>query len=124
MVVPKGYEQVVKSLWNDRCTVVVRRSGTDTETGRERKWEESALEDEPCRIVYRATPVTGNQRGAPALAQTILLLIDRAAELPPGSKIIVLREDETAPKEYQHAGEPNVYTVHKEITLEQWGGWA
>ena len=121
---PTGYERAVKSLWNDKATVYVRKNSTNTTAGRTEQREEILLEDEPCRIVYVSSPATGDTRGAPTKMQTIKLLIDRGAELPPGSKISVLREGAAAPEEYAHAGAAGVYTVHKEITLEIWKGWA
>jgi len=128
MVVPENqrgvYERAIKSLWKDNATIYVRESYTDEETALEKQREISVLDDEPCRIVYVSSPTTGDDRGAPAKAQTIKLLIDRNAELPLGSKISVLREDTDEPEEYRNAGMAGIYSVHKEITLEVWKGWA
>ena len=117
-----AHERAVKSLWTGRCTVYTRVKHTDPETRRTVQEEATRLEDEPCRISYLSSPPAGDSRGAPALAQSVKLIIGKEADVPPGSRIVVTQNDVTT--EYAHAGPAGVYSVHKEINLETWGGWA
>jgi hypothetical protein len=126
MVVPKryrnSYERAVKRFWKDKCTVYVRKNVTNDETKRTKQEEVLLFEDEPCRIVFKTPVTTNDMRGAPLAPQEIKLLIDK--EIPPGSKVSVLRAETNERAVYQLSGKANPYTVHREIALEVWKGWA
>lgn len=112
---------VMRRLWTDRCTVIVRESQRNYETGVTEFIEVEKASTVPCRISYASKPIAGNDYIA-AVEQTIKLIIGLDAEIPTGSKISVTRGAET--KDYERSGEPARYTEHQEIPLALWHGWA
>ena len=56
------------------------------------------------------------------LILTRSLLIDPSVDIPEGSKITVTQKGVT--RDYERSGTPAVYSVHQEVPLELWEGWA
>lgn len=118
-----SYEQDIKSMWRGKCTVTVCESVPDTETSRTTQVEKSIYIDEPCRLSYTAeAPTERTGDGAYRKKQSIVLFIDKALSIPPGSKITVTQNGTTAA--YEMSGVPAVYSHHQQINLELFGGWA
>lgn len=118
-----SYEQDIKSLWRGKCTVTVCRSVSDGETNRTVQVEEPIYIDEPCRISYTTETTTERtDDGAHRKKQSIVLFVDKALSIPPGSKITVTQNDTTAA--YEMSGAPSVYSHHQQINLDLFGGWA
>jgi hypothetical protein len=126
MVIPEknraAYEEAIKSQWNGKCTVYAQQKSVNLATGATELEPVAVLVDALCHLCFVSQPATSDNRGAPALTQSIRLHIDAAAEVPPGAKIVVTQNNVT--EAYSHSGLPAIYTVHKEITLVKWGGWA
>lgn len=116
------YEKAIKSLWNGFCTVTVRKSITDAHTGRAVTSEVDTCTDEPCRITFDTVSTTELSSNAAKSVQRITLFVDRKVDIPPGSKITVTQNGVTG--EYERSGIPAVYSVHKEIPLALFEGWA
>lgn len=118
----KAYARAVKSLWKGKCTVTVRENVTNKQTGRTEAVETDIYTDEPCRISFDTAPPTGIVHGAATAQQTITLFLDPGVIIPPGSKITVTQENVTAV--YSRSGKSAMYSVHQEIPLELFKGWA
>lgn len=116
--VKRLYEQAIKSQWEGVCTVYVRENQRDPITNLTRQTEAVRLEGEPCRLCFKQSELAAGDNAAD-IPQQILLLVDKDADIPPGSRIEVTQNGETA--SYRHSGAAGVYTVHKEIALERWG---
>ena len=120
MVDMKLAEKAVKSLWRDRLTVIEHQKVTkpNKTTGFE---DAEVIKDEPCKIIFKTVASTDQQEAA-AITQSIKLLCDKSLQIKPGSKIIVLHEDKEIA--YKQSGQPAMYSVHQEIVLELWKGYA
>ncbi len=120
--VGNSYANAIKSLWRGVCTVSVRENTTNENNGRAEENEVDIFTNEPCRVSFDTVQTTEPSNGAAAVKQTVTLYIDAAANIPPGSKITVTQNGTTGV--YEQSGKPAVYTVHKEIPLELFKGWA
>lgn len=112
----------VKSLWSGVCTVTVRENETNEANGRTEAKEVDLCTNEPCRISFDTVQVTEPSNGAAQIKQTVTLFIDPAVSIPAGSKITVTQNGTTGV--YEQSGKAAVYSVHKEIPLELFKGWA
>ncbi len=121
MVKGDAYRKAVKSLWKDRCTIASLGYDTDEKSGISEPQEVILLCDEPCRIVYKTISAAG-EGSAAALKQETLLIIDKNVNIPEGSKLTIVRKGVT--EVYNRSGTGAVYSVHKEIPLEIFRGWA
>lgn len=122
MVGGTQYATAIKSLWEGLCTVTVRTNSTSQSTGRAVVSEVDTYTDEPCRITFDTVSPTEPNSNAAQPIQSITLFVDRSVEIPPGSKITVTQNGVTTA--YEQSGVPSVYSVHKEIPLELFKGWA
>lgn len=122
MVIPdsamEAYEKALKSLWDGVCTVYGYVDIRDPVTNLTTQKEVARLENEPCRVCFRRAEVAAGDPVA-SVEQQIILLIDKTADIPPGSRIAVTQNGVATT--YRHSGAEAVYIVHKEIALERWG---
>ncbi len=116
------YAQAVKALWRDRCTVQVLRNTKRIPDGKTTQSYITLFSDEPCRLSFKFVTITEEADHAARTVQSTVLFLDRAKEIPPGSKITVTHEGVTS--EYVRSGAPAVYSVHQEIPLKLKGEWA
>lgn len=120
--VSKLYAQAVKSLWDGKCTVTVQKNETNTSTGRTEVKEVDLYKDVPCRISFDTIDTTELASNAAQKVQGVTLLIGSDVDIPPGSKITVTQNGVTG--SYTKSGKPAVYSVHQQIQLELFKGWA
>lgn len=120
--VSKAYAKAIKSLWDGKCTVSVRKYETNEKNGRSEPKEVKTIEGEPCRISYKTIEPTREGEGVATRRQVVILYIDKDVNIPEGSKITVTHKGKT--KEYAQSGTPALYSVHKEVPLELFRGWA
>jgi len=116
-----AYEKAIKSQWKGRCTVMVRESGKDPGTNLMEPVENVTIQDEPCRLSYQSVSTAGTGVAAGS-KQEIKLFIDSKLSIPPGSKIRVTQNGVT--QDFERSGLPAVYSVHQEILLQSFQGWA
>ena len=122
MVGGRNYVAAVASLFDGRCDVIVRTHDTDEASGRAVTVEKTVMRDEPCRISFRAvSPAARVSVGARA-TQEITLFIARDVTIPAGSKIVVTQNGVRGV--YAQAGEPAVYSSHREVPLKLFERWA
>lgn len=113
-------ERAVKSLWRDRLTVIEHQKvgRANKTTGFE---DVEVITNEPCKIIFKTVASTDQQEAA-ALTQSVKLICDKALQIKPGSKIIVLHEGKGTA--YKQSGLSAVYSVHQEVILELFERWA
>lgn len=80
------------------------------------------LEDEPCKLSYKAINPTDSSEAAEAVKQQIKLFISPNIEVKPGSKITVTQNGTSS--DYEKSGKPAVYPTHQEIILKSFEGWS
>lgn len=122
MVIPKGYNKAIQSLWDGRATITVREGVLDERTGRTEPVERVTASELPCRISFATVKSTEPDEEAARVAQTVTLYIDPDLVIPEGSKITVTQNQVTT--DYERSGKAAVYTDHQEVPLELWEGWA
>ena len=122
MVIPKGYNKAIQSLWDGRATITVQEGVLDERTGRTEPVERVTASELPCRISFATVKSTEPDEEAAKVAQTVTLYIDPDLVIPEGSKITVTQNQVTA--DYERSGKVAVYTDHQEVPLELWEGWA
>ena len=116
-----SYERAVKSLWSGKCTVSIKKYETNEKNGRSEAKEVKILEDEPCRVSYKTIEPT-KMANAATRRQEIILFIGKNTDIPEGSRLTVTQNGTT--EVYAQSGTPAVYSIHKEIPLELFRGWA
>ena len=122
MVIPKGYNKAIQSLWDGRATITVREGVLDERTGRTEPVERVTASELPCRISFATVKSTEPDEEAARVAQTVTLYIDPDLVIPEGAKITVTQNQVTT--DYERSGKVAVYTDHQEVPLELWEGWA
>ncbi len=122
MVIPKGYNKAIQSLWDGRATITVREGVLDERTGRTEPVERVTASELPCRISFATVKSTEPDEEAARVAQTVTLYIDPDLVIPEGAKITVTQNQVTT--DYERSGKAAVYTDHQEVPLELWEGWA
>lgn len=122
MVIPKGYKKAIQSLWDGRATITVRDGALDERTGRTEPVERVTASDLPCRVSFSTVKSTEPDEEAARVVQTVTLYIDPSVVIPEGSKITVTQKKVT--RDYERSGAPAVYTVHQEVPLKLFRGWA
>lgn len=114
-------EKALRSLWEDRCTLIAREAVTDPDTHLTGYREAVRFKNEPCRLSFGTLPTAAGEPLA-AVGQTVKVFLDPALEIPPGSKLTITHKGRT--EEYTQSGKAAVYSAHQEIPVELFGGWA
>ena len=122
MVTLERYKAAVQRLWTGKATVTVREGVLNEANGRTEPSERVTASQEPCRISFSTVKSTEPSEEAAKTVQTVTLYIDPSVDIPEGSKITVTQNKVT--RDYERSGTPAVYTVHQEVPLELWEGWA
>ena len=122
MVMNKRYKKAVQSLWDGKATITVREGVLNEANGRTEPVERVLVTEEPCRISHTTVKATEPSEEAAVVAQSVTLYIDPSVDIPEGSKITVTQKGVT--RDYERSGTPAVYTVHQEVPLELFRGWA
>ena len=122
MVTLEHYKAAVQRLWNGRATITVRDRVLNPVNGRTEPVERVLVEGAACRISHKTVTATEPSEEAAKTVQTVTLYIDPSVDIPEGSKITVTQNKVT--RDYERSGTPAVYTVHQEVPLDLWEGWA
>lgn len=127
----EAYEKALRSLWNDRCSIVIRDERTDPTT-RITGFDETVLHDNvPCKLSFKLpfgkTNLTGrgtfrNAHPAAEITHLVKIFLAPELEVPPGCKISVRHRGRV--EEYAQSGKASVYTYHQEISLTLFEKWA
>lgn len=109
---------IVKSLYDGRCTIIEVEKYTENKTTKFR--DIIITEDEPCRISHYTKKKSENSDMSYNSEQSVKLFISPDITIKEGSKISVTQNNVT--KQYRNSGTPAVYSGHQEIMLilEDW----
>lgn len=102
-------------LYKARCWVY-ETIKTQTSAGETVFSKKATLEEIPCRLSYRSSPESGDERTYSKVNQTVKLFLEPEHIIPEGSKINVMYNGRTVT--YKNTGKPAVYEAHQEINLE------
>ena len=122
MVTLERYKAAVQRLWKGKATITVRDGALNPANGRTEPVERVLVEGAACRISYTTVTATEPSEEAAKTVQAVTLYIDPDLDIPEGSKITVTQNKVT--RDYGRSGTPAVYTVHQEVPLKLWEGWA
>ncbi|MEY8418900.1 hypothetical protein AALA83_06410 [Oscillospiraceae bacterium 44-5] len=122
MVKSNRYKAAVQSLWDSVATITVLDGVLNPANGRTEPVERVLVDGAACRISHKTVTTTEPSEEAAVVAQAVTLYIDPSVDIPEGSKITVTQNGVT--RDYERSGTPAVYTVHQEVPLELWEGWA
>ena len=115
------YAKAVKSLWQGKCTITKQTNEMNEKKGRTETEEVDLYTGVPCRVSFDTTKTADFTDNAAQETQSITLFIDRAVDVPVGSKITVVQNGVCGVSE--KSGKPAVYSCHQEIPLDLFKGW-
>ena len=115
-------KRALQTLWNDKCTVYVQSKIKNPENKRTEFVESVLFENQPCKLSFESLNSTSENGNVSTITQSAKLFLDNMLSVPSGSKIVVVRANNTFT--FQKSGEPGVFTYHQEIPLELFDGWA
>ena len=107
--------KAVERLYEDVCTVFAQGGPVEDPETLETVTETVVLyENEPCRISFLTSDVDDGDQSDSG-AQRAKLFVGPAVEIPPGSRVDVVRNGETL--SFAFTEFPAVYRSHREYTL-------
>ena len=106
----------IERLYKGLCSVKVKVSSVNEETGETVFTEKAVLTEQPCRLSFQSRNSAAKDDGYNTVSQSVVLFIAPEVEIPSGSKITVTQNGKTT--DYCRSGESAVYTSHQEIALE------
>ena len=121
-MVNTAFAKAVHSMWHGLATVTVLDGVLNPANGRTEPQERTLVAGIPCRLSHKTIQSTEPREEAAKVAQRTVLYVDPSVEIPEGSKITVTQNGTT--QTYTQSGKAAVYTSHKEVPLELFGGWA
>ena len=106
--------EAIERLYKGLCSVKVKVSSVNEETGETVFTEKAVLTEQPCRLSFQSRNSAAKDDGYSTISQSVVLFIAPEVEIPSGSKIT----------DYCRSGESAVYTSHQEIALELFEDYA
>lgn len=113
---------VLRTLWNDICTVYVQTKVQNPNNKRTEFVESVLFADEPCKLSFESLNSSSENGNTSSITQSVKLFLDNSLSVPSGSKIVVVRGEKTFT--FTNSGEPGVFTYHQEIPLKLFEEWA
>lgn len=107
--------EAIERLYKGLCSVKVKVSSVNEETGETVFTEKAVLTEQPCRLSFQSRNSAAKDDGYSTISQSVVLFIAPEVEIPSGSKITVTQNGKTT--DYCRSGESAVYTSHQEIAL-------
>jgi hypothetical protein len=124
-------KKALEIFYEDACNIVEYQSIKDPVTKQTVKKEVTVLENQACNLTYSTTVNHAISTGTlTTVSQTPLLIISNDIKIKAGSKIVVAKKSKTVDLEnasniaYKNSSQPALYSVHQEIELELFTGWA
>ena len=113
--------KAVESLYDGLCTITecqkIKKENKSTGFG-----EVIILENQPCRMSFKAVNPTNQTDTAGVVTQGITVYLSPEIVVKPGSKLTITQNGVTS--EYKCSGKAAVYSTHQEIPLELFKGWS
>ena len=114
--------QAIERLYKGLCSVRVKVSSVNKETGETVFTEKVVLTEQPCRLSFSSRNSSAKDDGYNTVSQSVVLFIAPEIEIPSGSKTTVMQNGKTT--DYCRSGESAVYSSHQEIALELFEDYA
>ena len=121
-MVNPAQRRALERLWKDRCTIIGRVKASDPVTKQTKFQEKPLLEDQPCKLSFKALDTTTTTGNVAVMTQGVKLFLSPDVSIKPGSKITVTQNGVTT--EYSSSGVPAKYPTHQEIMLKLFERWA
>jgi hypothetical protein len=84
--------------------------------------EVQVFTDELCKLSFSTLQTTNQDDADAKIVQVTKLFCDDGIQIKAGSKISIERKGKTF--EFSQSGEPGIFTLHQEIVLVPFRGWA
>lgn len=121
----KKFRQTLEMLWLDRCDVIVSEAYRQ-ENGATAMQDRLLHGDIPCKLSFFQSNASNNaadlQGPAAPVQQLAKLIMSPEIEVPPGSRIRVMRQGRAL--HFKATGQPMVFFSHQEILMEAEEAWA
>ena len=111
----------IESMYEDICNVYEYVSITNRETNITKQKEVITLENQKCRLSYKAIS-SAKEKEVTTAAQSVKLFISPEVDINPGSKILITHCGRVL--EFSKSGLAAIYGSHQEIILEPFRGYA
>lgn len=81
--------EAIERLYKGLCSVKVKVSSVNEETGETVFTEKAVLTEQPCRLSFQSRNSAAKDDGYSTISQSVVLFIAPEVEIPSGSKITV-----------------------------------
>lgn len=122
LAVMEKAREAQEALYFDTCTVTEYQESFDSETGLSSFGEIVTLQSQPCKLSFETLKEATSTGSSVAVSQVTKLFISPDVTIHPGAKISVTRNNKTI--DYACSGEPFIDSIHQEIVLTLFKGWA
>lgn len=117
--------RAIESFYTDRATVTIRQPYIKPNKATGYK-EFIVFQNQPCKLSFnyrtQSQLPTNKSDAAYTIEQIVKVFIAPECDIPPGSKITVIRNGKNY--DYCQSGMPAIFTNHQEITLDTFQEWA
>ena len=118
----RAARKALERTYEGRATVYEYQSVRDPDTFLTDFKEVTVLEDQPCKLSFKALDTTTTTGNVAVMTQGVKLFLSPDVSIKPGSKITVTQNGVTT--EYSSSGVPAKYPTHQEIMLKLFERWA
>ncbi len=109
------YRKDIEKTYNHYCNIFIKKEVKNIETFETEFITDIYIKNQPCRVSFKASNVTGNGEVAD-YSQQIKLFIDEKIKILEGSSIeVTINGQKTL---YRQSGKPMFYPCHQEILLK------
>lgn len=109
------YRKEIEKTYDHTCNIFIKKEMKNPKTFETEFITDVYIKNQPCRVSFKASNVTGNGEVADYIQQ-IKLFIDEKIKILEGSSIEVTINEETTL--YKQSGKPMIYPCHQEILLK------
>jgi len=121
----KRFRKTLEMLWTDRCDVTISEA-YERESGATAMRDKTLHSGIPCKLSFFQSNSTSSaadlQRAAAPVHQLSKLILAPEIEVPPGSRIRVMRQGRAL--HFKATGQPMAFFSHQEILMEAADAWA
>lgn len=116
-----GLRDIYESMYESSCDVIEYKKVKNPVTKVTEFKEVTVISEQPCRLSYKSSPVSGDGNAA-SITQEIKLFLSPDVIINDGSKIVVTQRGHT--KTFTNSSEPMIYDNHQEIALKLFERWS
>lgn len=111
----------LRRLWDDTCSIYVYEKTTNESTKRTEFGETMIYQDIPCKLSFEALNTVNQVFHADDKSQNVKLFLDNELEIPTGSKVVVMRGENSFTYK---VGSIGMFCSHQELRLTTFDRWA